>query len=412
MNELFAQQQTTGKKITSCFVELSIVLAAFVTTVRIFDDYYRLPTDAVLILCAVYVLIKRRMFFNEVLKIFLVLFGVLFHFFIVSIANDFQGFDFYSRLIWFLRYWFIAAVLMVILVHARADQLVRAFKVVGIMVTLVAYIFLFITIFTGFDIGVDRIILPRPHGTLSEPAHLAFLLPGLIVISIIDRKWKTVGFAFLLAVLSQSPTVYLTLAFTMILFSVSYLSPIKRRILLVSSFLFVYIIILFAFDIDMMATDNALLHSFGRLIAGFHFFKDATYSNSRGSLVFDMLEIMRDGGYIILGAGFGSGVPLAEAFNGGKTLDVTIWASFIVWFGLFGAIAFGALVFLVASKKGADIHIFWILVGALFAGSINSGGIFMQLFIILLIVIYLRSGRYSAEIRHTNPAKVAYRVPT
>ncbi|WP_333845697.1 hypothetical protein [Limnohabitans sp.] len=376
------------------FLIIILLIITFVSALRVDGELIRIPTAALLIFTLFYfkynltIIITALGFatFCIIHTVFLVFSGqniIDERLFLADLSMYIAQLIFYSLVFWSLDY-------------DKNEFIILNFFKIYLLFTIAIWISSYIS---GFNIAVDTSYsTPRAQGLVTEPSNLSHFLPALIIyfFKSFDVKWLFV--ALLTMILTFSPTVYLSLIFTMILIGIL---SINIRSVLYFILPIIFIILIVVFNWGIILTSIADFGQFGemfvRIIEGFNFIFSggSTGANSRGVLIYDGMDFMSINGLWWIGTGFGSSNAVAIMFNDGMLYDANNWFSFILWFGLPGFVFLLLLHFALLVElrdrfsKSNLTFIDFLLSGMIISNTINGGGVWIQHIFFALIVFRL-----------------------
>lgn len=367
-----------------------LMMVTFVTAVRVSDELIRLPTFALLLFAFLIInfntaSILSSTFFIAAALIHYILIHV-FNYNKIAFENTFPYFILYTlqTLIYSLCFWTIK--------YDMHIELVLNFFKIYIVISIALWIF---SIVTSINIGVEATyLIPRAQGLVTEPSNLAHFLPALILYFWRKSNIRWIVAALTLAVLSFSPTVFLTVAICALL--ITTLAEPTRIIFITLLMACAYLII----DANWAYLESILisLGQFGQLILriyeGIQFVTGGGQvgANSRAALIFAGADFMNDHNLWWIGTGFGTSGPIGDVYNEGLLFDANNWASFILWFGLPSLIILiplHAIVFLnirLRFKLQKLNFIDYLLLTLVVSNTINGGGVWVQQFFFCLLL--------------------------
>ena len=249
------------------------------------------------------------------------------------------------------------------------------------------YIFYFLSFF-GFSISVDRTGLGglRPHGFLTEPSNIAFLLPPMSILLLSERKILFALLCICGSLITLSPIVILTLLFGFLIF-ILYDKAMYFK-LLFGIFSLVLFIFLDRLDTLAISSENDWLNIIERLRVGFLFFgdTDAGYANTRGEMLLDWYrynEIYTNN--LLFGHGLGVSNYLSELAGFQLGVDINFFIILINAYGIVIALFIISIVlFRLYSIRHAKNQ-FLVASILLFVSLINPAGIYLQMIIVFIL---------------------------
>jgi hypothetical protein len=267
------------------------------------------------------------------------------------------------------------------------------FEKVAKVFLLFFYIFYFFS-WGGVNLGVD--ILGgdgvRPHGFLSEPSNLAFLLPSLSLYFLVLKKWRLVIITIIGCLLSISPIVFITLTITYLAYIILILRPIYR-IFFVLLFILIFSILYSTLQSLEYFDSNTFINVFFRLREGINFFTDfeGGYSNSRGEMFLDWLKYNKAFDIILWGSGLGVSNYMSQLLQLPLGVDINFIFIFINSYGLVITSIFLVFIFFRISKIGNDRFRLLFTISVFTTCLINPAGVFLQFYFLFLLFINSRS---------------------
>lgn len=260
--------------------------------------------------------------------------------------------------------------------------------------------FWFSSIFTGSSVGVDvSFSIPRLQCLVTEPSNIAHFLPGFLIFCWIQRWWYWCVICLTAILCTFSPTVYLTMALTILLLTLLRARPLIQLIVSMAGAIIVVLIIRSYNNLILDLSEAGQLgQAVARILEGFNFLATGGQSgaNSRASLIFAGLDFLNTHKLLWTGAGFASSAFIGYAFNDGLLFDLNIWSSFLLWFGIVTIPIVSFLLYIVIRKPEKTL-IYSLLVSQCVSNSLNAGGIWFQLFFATLICLRLQQKRFKKK---------------
>lgn len=381
---------------TQKLIVYALLCMTYFVALRISGDIYRVPSYMLIMPLLIIGVYKR------VDKVFLVRFFCFFvlafmHLMYVHLSSALK-INISDLLVDFLKYTGLLGVYIFIFSSLSANAFnnyaPEFFKNL-ILVSIALWVF---SILSGFGIGVDTSHDTwRLQGFATEPSNISHFIPAFIIYSLYNRMRIWLAISLTCAILTLSPTVYASIIITFLI--VRFKDFGKSKSFIVFTFL-LGLVFLFvnseAITYSTLSGLGPIGESIIKLIEGLKFAiaLGEEGSNSRGVLLLSGYDFMVNHNLLYSGVGFGSSNLVAENYshvNNGDLFDSTLWASFVLWFGIFALVVYMYSSVVIINNVNYDFQSL-LLVNLLVSNSINGGGVWYQA-LFFMMLFYNRRGR-------------------
>lgn len=379
-----SKENTTQKLIV-----YALLCMTYFVALRISGDIYRMPSYMLIMPLLIIGFYKC---FDKVLLVRLFCFFVLafMHLMYVHLSSALK-INISDLLVDFMKYTGLLGVYAFIFsslsINAFNNYAPRFFKSL-ILISIALWVF---SILSGFGIGVDTSHDTwRLQGVATEPSNISHFIPAFIIYSQYNKMWIWLAISLICAILTLSPTVYVSVILTFIFVKFKNFGKSKSFIVFT---LFLGLIFLFfkseAITYSTLSGLGPIGESIIKLIEGLKFAiaLGEEGSNSRGVLLLSGYEFMENNNLLYSGVGFGSSNLVAENYshiNNGDLFDSTLWASFVLWFGIFALVIYVYISVVLINKLNYGFQNL-LLVNLLVSNSINGGGVWYQVLFFMML---------------------------
>lgn len=370
-----------------------LFITVYFTAVRINGDVTRLPTFFLIIIPFLLAFFLEKISKKIILILFFFTFIFIFHalildfFRLTPLALDVYFQDFILYQAFFIVYVFSFSKVNILTIE---DRFIYFFKVLVIF-----SLFLWgLSFVSPVKVGVEiNYSIPRAQAFLSEPSNMSHFLPTILLFSWLSRDWKWIILSLVCVVTTFSPTVFIVAALTFILYFLLKKNMIKG--LFYIAFIFFFIALALTFIPIIFGENSMVSISIRRLTQGIlYVFEDQSdYKNARADLTFQGFEFINNYNLWFSGLGIGSSREIGLNFNTvarGMLFDMSSWMSLLLWFGLIPTVT----LFIIAVSiiiKLPDSFLKILAINMFISNSLNSGGIYYQIFFILVLIWSYRS---------------------
>lgn len=372
--------------------------SVFFVALRVGESVNRIPTQYVFILFSIIFFgfsnKKRDIFFYG--QLIIIPFFILLHFFFAHLFQEILPEGFGSNFFWFIQYFFLFTLILYFSLSVSKEQILSAYLVNGKYAFIVVYITFVISIFLKKGIGADYWSNGwiRPHGLFSEPSNLCYLLPGFMMISILNKNKKLLIFTMVTMLIVMSPTVYGVALITFILYLIVYAKLIVKILLSLVIFISTNLLVLFGGDLyKALEGSGGILTSIQRLIGGVLLVtnNDPSYANARVDLALGWSNfVSKNHNVLYCGLGLGVSNSYTNAFNDGMTFDTSIILMLINSFGILISAIIIILIIYSFYRVRSNKLFLWVYI-SLFIGTIfNPSGVYYQYTVLVFLFISMQ----------------------
>lgn len=378
--------------------EACLLLPLILSSLRIGDVYYRIPSDILPFFGVLLWMISgMRISVAGLITTVIYIVGMPLHLILTHYFNFVPPIPIEEIQFNFARFYGLGLAYVILSFTCRPATFYSTLYILFRLELILAAILWCVSFLGGFAVGVDygsAGIFPRAQGLLTEPSMLASIAPPFLLLSLNKKAIPDVILACAVCIISFSPTVYLATMIAVLGWLSLYGSSVSR-LAVISVFLIaagtVNYIDSIAVELSEMSQGNPLAYSISRLAEGVQFYLGSYGGyNTRGVIFAQSLEVMETYDLWAVGAGLGMHVPIGDLFAGGAPLDIGIISLALVCFGLSGvfAIVLGVVAALYFGKRNREGSTALIALSG--ACIINGGGVFIQFLFLSMILISLR----------------------
>lgn len=379
----------------------ALLCMTYFVALRVSGDIYRVPSYMLigpLLIMGVYGRVNKFL-----LTTFLVFFVLaLMHLMYVHVSSPLK-ININDLLVDFMKYAGLLGVYIFIFSSLTADTFnsyAPGFFKKLILISVALWVF---SMLSGFGVGVDTSHETwRLQGLVTEPSNISHFIPAFIIYSLYNRMRIWLVISLICAILTLSPTVYASIVIVFIIVKFKDFGKCKSFVILT---LLLGLILL---SVNSEAVAYPALNGLGpigesvvKLIEGLKFAiaLGEEGSNSRGVLLLSGYDFMVNYNLLYSGVGFGSSNLVAENYspiNNGDLFDSTLWASFVLWFGVAAIFVYIVLGVAIVKNLSCDFQGL-LLVNLLVSNSINGGGVWYQ--VLFFMMCYFKFRKMPFRIR-------------